>query len=178
MPSPLAVSPSNTTNPPSTSPMSFTMPPHPLSFENMLRQFRKSSYPLLHLESGCIPRSANSQPSSPPACLGAPFLPVMSNDLDISIPPYHRSYNDSQLNLSPTSSGSSDGLSCEFPVSRFEQFRNTRSRVLLVSVFILRAFQCLTNRLKLQKDHRWPLPSFVSFFTEVSATPIDRRNTC
>lgn len=182
MPSPLAVSPSNRTDflahrpldsRRGTSPMtsnSFLMHSHAVSFENMLRQFRKLSappcnsspvnYPLVHLESvgpNCIPRSANSQPPSPLACLGAPFIPVscqMSNNSDIAVPAYHRFHNDSHLNLSPTSSGSSEGLSlpsCEFPSSRslFEQFRNTRSRVLL-----------------LQKDRRWPLPSFVSFFTE------------
>lgn len=171
MPSPLAVSPSNRTaldTRRGTSPMTF-IPSHAVSFENMLRQFRKlssstpscnSSYPLVHLESvgpNCIPRSANSQPPSPLACLGAPFIPVscqMSNNSDIAVPAYHRFHNDSHLNLSPTSSGSSEGLSlpsCEFPASRslFEQFRNTRSRVLL-----------------LQKDRRWPLSSFVSFFTE------------
>lgn len=177
MPSPLAVSPSNRFDLDSrrrTSPMNSFIPSHPqVPFETMLRQFRKLSspscnsslsqsvnYPLVHLESvgpNCIPRSANSQPPSPLACLGAPFIPVscqMSNDSDIGIQTYHRFHNDSHLNLSPTSSGSSEGLSlpsCEFPASRslFEQFRNTRSRVLL-----------------LQKDRRWPLPSFVSFFTE------------
>lgn len=203
MPSPLAVSPSNrTAHTPlhSTSPMSsnsFLIPPVP--FGAMLRQFRKLSppscnssqsvnYPLVHLESvgpNCIPRSANSQPPSPLAGLGAPFIPVscqMSNDLDIAIPAYHRFHNDSHLNLSPTSSGSSEGLSlpsCEFPATRslFEQFRNTRSRVLLVSTLVLHPFQCLIAHLKLQKDRRWPLPSFVSFFTEVSPTPVERRRT-
>ncbi|KAG1875815.1 hypothetical protein F4604DRAFT_1762176 [Suillus subluteus] len=158
MPSPLAVSPSNRTDSLDsrrrTSPMSsnsFIMPSHPaVHFEGMLRQFRKLSvpscnsslsqsvnYPLVHLESvgpNCIPRSANSQPPSPLALPGR----SMSNDLDTGIPTYHRFHNDSHLNLSPTSSGSSEGLSlpsCEFPASRslFEQFRNTRSRVLLVS---------------------------------------------
>ncbi|KAG0707216.1 hypothetical protein DFH29DRAFT_897550 [Suillus ampliporus] len=193
MPSPLAVTPicSLGSNRPDsladtslhsrrgTSPMSsnsFLLPSHAVSFENMLRQFRKLSgpscnsslpqtvnYPLVNLESigpNCIPRSANSQPPSPLARLpvGAPSVPVscqMSDDLDIGIPIYHRFRNDSHLNLSPTSSGSSEAISlpspCEFPasLSSFEQFRNTRSRVL-----------------HLQKDHRWPLPSFVSFFTE------------
>ncbi|KAG2344326.1 hypothetical protein BDR05DRAFT_962210 [Suillus weaverae] len=157
MPSPLAVSPM-TSN-------SFLVPSHAVSFENMLRQFRKLSapscnsslpqsvsYPLVHLHSvgpNCIPRSANSQPPSPLACLGAPFIPVscqMSNDLDLGISTYHRFHNDSHLNLSPTSSGSSEGFSlpsCEFPASRslFEQFRNTRSRVLLVRILTLNAFQ-------------------------------------
>lgn len=212
--SPLAVSPSNRTHfladrpldsRRGTSPMtsnSFLAPSHAVSFENMLRQFRKLSapscnsslpqsmnYPLVHLESvgpNCIPRSANSQPPSPLACLGAPFIPVscqMSNSSDITIPAYHRFHNDSHLNLSPASSGTSEGLSlpsCEFPASRslFEQFRNTRSRVLLVSALVLRVFQCLINRFKLQKDRRWPLSSFVAFFTEVSATPLERRRTC
>lgn len=179
MPSPLAVSPSNRPDlladihsPRTASPMSsnsflISSAPH---FDGMLRQFPKLSapscnsplpqsvnYPLLHLDSvgpNCIPRSVNSQPPSPLACLGAPFIPVsyqMSSDFDTS---YHRFHKDSHLNLSPTSSGSSEGLSlpsCEFPPTRslFEQFRNTRSRVLL-----------------LQKDRRWPLSSFVSFFTE------------
>lgn len=202
MPSPLAVSPSNRTaldtTRRGTSPMTF-IPSHAVSFENMLRQFRKlssstpscnSSYPLVHLESvgpNCIPRSANSQPPSPLACLGAPFIPVscqMSNNSDIAVPAYHRFHNDSHLNLSPTSSGSSEGLSlpsCEFPASRslFEQFRNTRSRVLLVSTLLLPSFHSLISRLKLQKDRRWPLSSFVSFFTEVSAaSPVERRRTC
>ncbi|KAG1728853.1 uncharacterized protein EDB91DRAFT_1160580 [Suillus paluster] len=181
MPSPLAVTfgsnsrdslPDNTRR--GTPPMSLLSPSHAVSFENMLRQFRKLSapscnsslpqtvnYPLVHLDSvgpNCMPRSANSQPPSPLAHLGAPFVPVscqMSDDLDIGSPIYHRFHNDSHLDLSPTSSGSSEAISLpsprEFPGSRssFEQFRNTRSRVL-----------------HLQKDHRWPLPSFVSFFKE------------
>jgi hypothetical protein len=43
---------------------------------------------------------------------------------------------------------------------------------------LLPSFHSLISRLKLQKDRRWPLSSFVSFFTEVSATPVERRRTC
>jgi len=145
MTSPLAVSPpSNSSSRPSTLPMSFLIPSH------FFRHSEDSVGPI------CIPPSAISQPPSPLVRLGAPSIPVacqMSNDFDIAIPAYHRFHNDSHFNSSPTSSRSSisEGLSlpsCDFP-PRFEQFRNSRSRVLL-----------------LQKDRRWPLSSFVSFFTE------------
>jgi len=170
---------------------SVLFPSHPMSFENMLRQFRKLpvpsqtiNYPLWHLESPhCLPRSANSQPPSPLTGMGAPFGPVschMSTDQDAGIPTYHRFHNDSHLNLSPTSSGSSEGLSCfadEFPASwsLFDKFRNTRSRILHVGTSVLYTFQRLISLvLKLQKDHRWPLSSFVSFLTEVSAPAVER----
>ncbi|KAG2152810.1 hypothetical protein DEU56DRAFT_776264 [Suillus clintonianus] len=139
---------------------SFNMHSHPaVSFENMLRQFRKLSSPSCnsshyHLDPNCIPPSAISQPPSPLPCLRVPVSCQTSIDLDIGIPTYHRFHSDSHLNLSPTSSGSSEGHSlpsCELSASRplFEQFRNTRSRVLL-----------------LHKDRRSPLSSFVSLFTE------------
>jgi hypothetical protein len=166
MTSPLAVSPpSNSSSRPSTLPMSFLIPSH------FFRHSEDSVGPI------CIPSSAISQPPSPLVRLGAPSIPVscqMSNDFDIAIPAYHRFHNDSHFNSSPTSSRSSisEGLSlpsCDFP-PRFEQFRNSRSRVLLVSsTLVLYAFQYLMSCLKLQKDRRWPLSSFVSFFIEVRA---------
>ncbi|KAJ8580994.1 hypothetical protein M405DRAFT_833260, partial [Rhizopogon salebrosus TDB-379] len=153
------------------------LPSHPVSFEDMLRQFRKLSstpscnsslsqsanFPLVQLESfapHCISRSVNSQPPSPLPLLGAPFVPVscqLSKDLDVCIPPSHGFHNDPPWNSSPASSSSSEGVSLpscfvDEPLSAsrplFEEFRYTQSRVL-----------------RLQKDYRMPLASLVSFFT-------------
>lgn len=119
----------------------FLSPSHPLSFEDMLRQFHK-------LSSNLDSRSVNSHPPSPLLRLGAPFVPAscqLSSDLDLCIPPSHTFHNDPRWNLSPASSSSSDGPSLpscfldELPATRtlFEEFRYTRSRVLHVCTLLL-----------------------------------------
>ncbi|KAG2143429.1 uncharacterized protein EDB93DRAFT_1156137 [Suillus bovinus] len=130
------------------------MSSHPLSFQNMLRKLSSPScnshmnYSLF--QPTCIPRSANSQPPSPLPCLAASFIPVSSQMSDITIPPYPRFHNDSPMNSSSTSSGSS---SCDFPTTRslYEQFRNTRSRVLLVSTSTLPSFPRLNSPFQASK---------------------------
>jgi hypothetical protein len=154
------------TAPPNMSSSSFISPSHPVSFEDMLRQFRKLSstpscnsslsqsanFPLVQLESfapHCISRSVNSQPPSPLPLLGAPFVPVscqLSKDLDVCIPPSHGFHNDPPWNSSPASSSSSEGVSLpscfvDEPLSAsrplFEEFRYTQSRVLRVGTLVL-----------------------------------------